>query len=169
MNIYQLFEGARKSSFGRWKLNFLFHRYIPFNRPHGLRIDHISDKEVKVYIPYKRRNLNHIKGLHACVLATASEYSSGLLLLYRLGFDKYRLIMKSIEVEYHYQGKMSAMATYTINEQHFEEEIRKKLEEEGEVYTTCKIECHDKANNHLSTAHTNWQIKSWEKVKTKAI
>ena len=167
MNIYKLFEGASKSRFGKWKLNFLLHRYIPFNQPHDLRVEYLSDQEVKVLIPYKRKNLNHIKGLHACVLATAAEYSSGLLLLYKLGFEQYRLIMKSINVEYHYQGKMSAIAIYKIDEDHFKKEIKAPLDKNGEVYTSCKIECYDLEDNHLCTASTNWQIKSWGKVRTK--
>lgn len=167
MNFEQLFEQAKKSRFGRWKLNFLLQRYIPFNHPHDLKVKELSDWEIKVAIPYKRKNLNHLKGLHACVLATASEFSSGLLLLYRLGFKDYRIIMKSFEVEFHYQGKTAAIASFSIDETKFENEIRKPLLENGEVFTVCEIHCHDLEGNLLCTAKTNWQLKTWNKVKTK--
>ncbi|MFT5668747.1 MAG: hypothetical protein ACI9DK_002952, partial [Vicingaceae bacterium] len=34
MNIDKLIESAKRSSWGRAKLNFLLQRFIPFNRPH---------------------------------------------------------------------------------------------------------------------------------------
>lgn len=168
MDFHKLVDHAQSSSFGRWKLNFLLQRFIPFNKPHNLKVISISNKEVEVKVPYKRNNFNHIKGLHACVLATASEFSSGLLLLYKLDFKKYRIIMKSLQVEYHYQGKGDAIATFSINDEDFIEKVKTPLQENGEVYIDCEIKCRDEKGNHLCTAITNWQIKSWEKVKTKS-
>jgi len=167
MDIEKLFRQAQKSSFKRWVLNFLLQRYIPFNRPHNLRIVQLNEQMVRVGIPYKTKNFNHIKGLHACVLATASEFSSGLLLLYKLGFKKYRIIMKSMDVQYHYQGKKQAFAQFELSNQVFKKTIQDPLEKEGEVYVSCLIETRDVDGNKLSTAETIWQIKSWEKVKTK--
>lgn len=167
MNIDKLIEKAKVSTFSRWKLNFLLQRYIPFNRPHGLQISSISKNEVQVKIPYWRINQNHLKGLHACCLATAAEYCSGFLLLHRLGLKKYRLIMESLNVEYKYQGKSEAIARFHLEEQKFEEELLKPLEKDGLVFIKCKIEVHDVDQNLLCVATTNWQIKTWDKVKTK--
>jgi hypothetical protein len=149
MNFNKLLEKAKASKFGMWKLNFLLQRFIPFNRPHGLEVLCVEQNMVQVKMPYQSSNLNHIKGLHACGLATAAEYSSGLLLLSRLGMKNYRIIMESIEVKYFYQGKSDAIA---IN---------------GIAYKVCTIHLHDSNKNLLCTANTNWQIKSWKDVKTK--
>ena len=166
MNFVKLIEQAESSSFKLWTLNFLLHRFIPFNKPHGLRISKINKEQVEVFIPYKKKNLNHIKGLHACVLATAAEYSSGLLLLYKIGSKDYRIIMESLKVEYHYQAKMEALATFEISDSEFNETVMKPLKKEGKVFKQCVIKLFDKEGNHLCTAYTNWQIKAWKAVKT---
>ncbi|MDB9964048.1 DUF4442 domain-containing protein [Vicingaceae bacterium] len=167
MNIEKLIQSAKKSSWGRMKLNFVLQRFIPFNRPHGLKVVHIADNEVRVRIPYWRINQNHLKGIHACCLATAAEYSSGFLLLYKLGMENYRIIMESMEVSYKYQGKTDAFATFTIDEDDFKSNVLQPLKSEGVVYKKCTIEVHDSNKKLLCVATTNWQIKTWNKVKTK--
>lgn len=166
MNFIRLIDQARNSDFGRWKLNFLLQRFIPFNRPHRLKIIAHSPNEVKVKLPYRKSNLNHIRGLHACGLATAAEYASGFLLLYKLGMQEYRIIMESIQVNYKYQGKKDGIATFSISDEAFQESVLLPLQKEGIVYKPCKIEVHDIEGNLLCEATTNWQIKKWEKVKT---
>jgi hypothetical protein len=166
MNFIRLIDQARHSSFGRWKLNFLLQRFIPFNRPHRLKIIAHSPSEVKVKLPYRKNNLNHIRGLHACGLATAAEYASGFLLLYKLGMKEYRIIMESIQVSYKYQGKEDGIASFSISDEAFQETVLLPLQKEGVVYKSCKIEVHDTAGNLLCEATTNWQIKKWERVKT---
>jgi len=167
MNIDKLIQSAKKSRWGRIKLNFILQRFIPFNRPHGLKVVHIADNEVKVKIPYWRINQNHLKGIHACCLATAAEYCSGFLLLYKLGMKNYRLIMESMEVSYKYQGKTEAFAIFTIDEADFAANVVEPLNREGIVYKKCTIEVRDANQNLLCIVTTNWQIKTWEKVKTR--
>ena len=167
MNIDKLIASAKTSKWGKIKLNFLLQRFIPFNRPHGLKVVDISDEKVRVKIPYWRINQNHLKGIHACCLATAAEYCSGFLLLHKLGMKNYRLIMESMEVSYKYQGKTEAFATFIIDESDFQENILKPLKQDGVVFKKCTIEVHDKNQNLLCVATTNWQIKTWSKVKTK--
>lgn len=166
MDFNKLIQQARASSFGMWKLNFLLRRYIPFNKPHGFKIIRLDPDWVEVEMPYKKSNLNHIKGLHACGLATAAEYSSGLLLLSKLGMG-YRIIMESLEVKYFYQGKGKATASYKLDEQAYQSQVMEPLEKDGVCYIKCEINIHDQQENLLCTAYTNWQIKSWKDVKTK--
>lgn len=167
MNFEKLIKSAETSSFGLWKLNFLLHRFIPFNKPHGLKIKTISKHQVQVILPYQKSNLNHIKGLHACSLATAAEYASGLLLLYKLGIKEYRIIMESIDVNYHYQGKSTATAIYELRNEVFKNEILDILKKEGKVIKLCEIEVFDQEKNKLCTVRTKWQIKNWNQVKTR--
>ncbi|MCG8578086.1 MAG: DUF4442 domain-containing protein [Flavobacteriales bacterium] len=167
MNFDNYIQQAKASSFGLKKLNFGLSRMIPFNRPHGIKLLEIGDDEVKTIIPYKRKNLNHIKGIHACGLATAAEFASGFLLITKLGNQDYRLIMESIDVKFHYQAKKDVVATFEANDSWTDEHIRNPLKTEEKVYVRCEIVLHDIEGNHVATAYTNWQIKEWSKVKTK--
>lgn len=164
MDLERYFIGAQHSASKRSILNRVLWAGIPFNGPHKLKITAISPESVKVLIPYKRKNLNHLKGLHACVLATGAEYASGLVLLQHLNPKEFRLIMKSMEVEYHYQGKMDAFVNYELPRTEVESQIIEKLKSENKVAFTCQIKVHDKEGNHLCTSHVHWQIKRWSAV-----
>jgi acyl-coenzyme A thioesterase PaaI-like protein len=122
---------------------------------------------VEIRMPYRRRNQNHIKGLHACGLATLSEYAAGLLLSYRLDPAKYRFIMRSLNMQYHYQGKMDAVATFSISEQWLNDNVISPLRQNDHVYVLCEVKTYDVQGNHLCTGTTEWQVKNWDKVKLK--
>lgn len=158
---------AQKSRFWLWVLNKGLHRLIPFNAPHNIRITEIGERGIKATIPYKRSNLNHIRGVHACGLATVAEFTSGLVLLRNLNPSDYRLIMESIEVKYHFQAKTAATAAFEITEARVQNEIIEPLKTNDAVYVRCEIPVSDTAANLLCTVYTNWQIKKWSKVKTK--
>ena len=166
MDIEKLIADAGKSKFALWKLNFALLRGIPFNKPHNLEVIGISSHEVVVRYPYKRSNLNHIKGLHACGLVTAAEYAAGLTLLAKLGATKYRFILESLEMKYHYQGKKDAIAKCTMDEAKLQKEVIEPLATDDAVYIKCEAKVYDVDDNHLSTGISTWQIKRWEKVKT---
>ena len=72
---------AKHSTFYLWILNFILLKTVPFNKPHGLKVTHIGDEELTITANNVRSNQNHIKGIHACLLATLCEYVSGLSLL----------------------------------------------------------------------------------------
>lgn len=163
----KIIEKAKHSSIYLKLLNWSLSRMIPFNRPHGFRIISIGDFHLKTLIPYKRKNWNHIRGLHACALATISEFTTGFLLLSKLDAKKYRLIMQRLEMDYHYQGKMNATAEFSTSAEWFEENIYHPLQTNDAIIVPCEIKIHDAAGNHLTTGKVFWQIKNWSKVKTK--
>jgi acyl-coenzyme A thioesterase PaaI-like protein len=167
MNFDKYITDAKNSSFGLWKLNLGLSFMIPFNKPHRIKVKSISDNQVTTIIPYRRKNFNHIKGIHACGMATCAEFSSGLLLLSRLDPKKYRLIMESIEMKYHYQAKTDIMAEFEMTDEWLSEKVVEPLKEEEKVYVKCEINLFDSNRNHVATGYTNWQIKDWSKVKTK--
>lgn len=140
---------------------------IPFNKPHGFNIDEIGDHHIKTRLPYRRKNLNHIRGLHACALATLSEYTTGLLLISKLGFNKYRIILQRLEMDYHYQGKMDATGAFSITKEWLDQQIYVPLQSQDSVGIICEIKIHDVKGNHLTTGKVHWQIKEWKRVKTK--
>lgn len=162
-----LMEKAKTSKKHLALLNFGLARMIPFNKPHGFKVKSIGDYSVQVKIPYKKSNFNHIKGIHACALATASEYSTGLVLLNNLNPKKYRIIMQKMEMDYHYQAKMDTTVNFEISEEWLKEHVMKPLENEESIVVCCEPVAHDKEGNHLTTGHIYWQIKEWAKVKTK--
>ena len=90
-----IFSRAKHSSFFLFLLNLILGYSIPFNKPHRIRVTAVHDNGVSVRLPYRRKNRNHLKGIHACALATAAEYASGLSLLLVFGTE-YRLIMKNL-------------------------------------------------------------------------
>lgn len=167
MDTAKIVQKAKSSSFYLWLLNAGLNRMIPFNKPHGFKVVEITDTTIKTKLPYKRGNFNHIKGLHACALATLSEFSTGFLMISRLDPKKYRIILKTLEMEYHYQGKMDGFGTFEISDRWLNEKIYNPLKENESTVVICEIKIHDTEGNHLTTGKVHWQVKSWDKVKTK--
>jgi acyl-coenzyme A thioesterase PaaI-like protein len=168
LNLETILKKAQHSSFHLWLLNVGLHRMIQFNKPHGFRVIEIRDGHIKILLPYRKRNFNHIRGLHACALATLTEFSSGLLLILKLGMKKYRIILKKLTMEYHYQGKTDAIAEFSLTDEWVRENIFHTLANQESVIVTCEVKISDTNGNHLSTGITEWQLKDWSKVKTKA-
>lgn len=164
----RLFEKAKTSKRHLSLLNFGLARMIPFNKPHGFKIIGITDWSVEVKIPYKRINFNHIKGIHACALATASEYSTGLVLLNKLNPKEYRIIMQKMEMQYHYQAKKDTVVRFEIDEEWLKSQVLDPLEQEEAIIVNCEVYAHDQEGNHLTTGNIFWQIKPWNKVRTKS-
>lgn len=167
MKLEKLVNDAKASKFGMFKLNFALGFVVPFNRPHKIKILEIQDDTVKTIIPFRKKNFNHIKSIHACGMATAAEFASGFFMLIKLGSQKYRLIMESIEMKYHYQAKTDVIATFSANEDWVDEMVKNPLQNQDSVFIRCEILLHDTQGNLVATGYTNWQIKEWSKVKTK--
>ena len=167
MNIAKVIEKSKHSSFYKKILNFGLNRMVPFNKPHGFKITEISDHHLKILVPYKKANFNHIKGIHACALATLSEFTTGFLLLSRLDPKKYRLIMQTIKMDYFYQAKMDSFGTFFISEEWLNDLIIEPLNSTEKVTVECEVKTLDIEGNHICTGFVTWQIKSWQHVKTK--
>ena len=169
LNLNAAVEKAKSSSFYRRLLNWSLDQMIPFNKPHKIRVLEIGDYHIKTLLPYRKKNFNHIKGLHACALATISEFTTGFLLLSKLDAKKYRLIMQRLEMDYHYQGKMDAIASFSISEDWLKQFIYIPLQQQEAVIIICEIKILDLKGNHLTTGKVHWQVKDWQKVKTRIL
>jgi acyl-coenzyme A thioesterase PaaI-like protein len=167
MNLPHLLSKARGSAAWRWRLNFLLPWAIPFNRPHGFKVHPLPTGGISVHIPNWRVNRNHIKGIHACALATAAEMCSGLSVLEQLDPKKYRLIMRSLHMEYHYQAKQDAVATCIPEASEIAERVIGPLVNSDSVDYTSTVRLHDRSGSHLATGTVTWQVKEWGKVRTK--
>src|SRR6185369_5949672 len=168
MNPAKLIEKAKASSFYLWILNWSFDRMIPFNRPHSFRIIEIGDHHVRTRLPYKTKNLNHLKGLHACALATLTEITGGFIFVTQLDPTKYRIILKKLEVDYLYQGKTDAFGEFRITDRWMEEKVINPLKSSESVEVVSEVNIMDGKGNQLTQGRATWQIKGWDKVKTKA-
>jgi len=160
-------EKARKSNFQLWMLNKFIGKFIPFNAPHKFKIVEITDDGFEIEMPYMRKNLNHLKGIHACGLATLSELTAGLTLIRKLGFKEYRLIMQELKMDYYYQAKMPVRVKYELTEEFIQSKVKMPLQTEDSVFVELKTEVYDLQKNHICTATTKWQMKKWDAVKTK--
>ncbi len=167
MHLPSLLTKARTSGFTRWWLNHALSWMIPFNRPHGFHVFPLAGGGIQVGIPDWRINRNHIKGIHACCLATASEMCSGLSVMEHLDPKKYRLIMRSLHMVYHYQAKQAAVAKCVPSSTEIIEQVVAPLRSQPSVDYSSSVEVHDKIGNHLATGTVTWQVKEWAKVRTK--
>jgi acyl-coenzyme A thioesterase PaaI-like protein len=167
MHLPTLLSKARHSAFRRWWLRHALDLVIPFNRPHGFRVVPLPEGGIEVQVPYRRVNLNHIKGIHACALATASEMCSGLSVLEHLDPQRYRLIMRSMRMDYHYQAKTRARARCMPDPAALRREVIEPLAKGQAVDHTSVVEVHDAAGRHVCTGTITWQVKAWEHVRTK--
>ncbi len=151
MHLPTLLNKARTSALQRGLLNAVLPLMIPFNRPHGFRVVPLREGGIRVEIPYWRINRNHIKGIHACALATAAEMCSGLSVLEQLDPRKYRLIMRELRMQYHYQAKQKSWATCVPLAEDIKRSVVEPLQDSEAVDYASTVELHDKAGNHLAT------------------
>ena len=158
---------AKTSRFWLWVLNRALGRIIPFNRPHGFCLLEVGDDYMRTTSSYKRLNHNHVRGIHACAIATVAEFSAGFLLLTKLDPAAYRLIMSRIEVEYHYQAKERIISRSDLSDVECEEKVIKPLETGEAVSITMESRVTDISGNDIATAYTTWQIKRWDRVRSK--
>lgn len=167
MKLSSLLGKARHSSAQRWLANFLLPWLIPFNRPHGFRVVPMKDGGMSVELPYWRINRNHIKGMHACALATAAEMCSGLAVIERLDPKQYRMILRELRMQYRYQAKQRVIASAPDLSNAIEEQVIAPLRLAESVDYTSTVELHDASGNHVATGTATWQVKPWSKVRTK--
>ncbi len=168
MTLVEITEKAKRSSFYLWMLNFFFERMVPFNLPHKFRVAYVGDNDVKTLLPYRRRNLNHVKGLHACALATLTEMTSGFMLAVKLDPKKYRLILRRLEMDYLYQGKMDAVCEFSLTPEWMQKNIYDVLAHADAAEIVAEVKIFDVKGNQLTLGKAHWQVKDWAKVRTKA-
>ena len=167
MNLSNLFDKAKNSKRHRWLLTYSLNRFVPFNQAHRFKVEALGDTFLRIKVPYRKSNLNHLKGIHACAQATAAEISSGLLLIARLDPKRYRLILQKLDLEYHYQAKNSVTARFEADDDWLQDRIFEPLEQSDRVYVDCPIDLYDEEENLVASAIARWQIKDWQAVRTK--
>ena len=164
--IYSLIKKAGHSKYQLWLLNFILKFAIPFNKPHGFKIIKINTQGITTFARYRKKNFNHLRGIHACAIATVGELAAGLSLINHFSPGQYRFIMSHLTVDYHYQAKKDIFAHATLSEED-KANIILQLKDNEKVSQTIITDVYDTNQAKIATMKTVWQIKDWKKVKTK--
>ena len=140
---------------------------IPFNAPHGFKIKKINEQEVIVALPNRKLNHNHIGGIHACSMATVGEFCAGLSLLSSFGISKYRLILSDLHATYSWQGRteLEGICSPAMIDREAVSVALQTLGTYSQPLETIIREV--KGGKEVARVKTIWQLKVWEKVKTK--
>lgn len=165
--LQSLLAKARKSSFWLWVLNRALGRTVPFNRQHGFELAEIEENRIVTSARYRRSNFNHVRGIHACGIATIAEFSAGFLLMTKLDPNRYRLIMSRLEADFGYQAKENIFSESDICPERLRDEVVEPLKSQDIVSVTMESRVRDRSGNRIATILTTWQIKNWKKVQTK--
>src|SRR5579859_5545623 len=98
----------------------IFNRVTGLMVPHaarmGFRVLELHEQEIRVEMPDRRSNRNHLSSLHAMALAHLGEYTTGLLLLYAVQPLGYRTILRRYSIEYlaKARGTITARAAVSL-------------------------------------------------------
>lgn len=131
---------------------------IPFNRPHRLQVTKVSEEECVVVLPRRRRNLNHLGTMHACALATAAEYASGLTVLSVLGIGGTRLIMSNLNMTFVRRAESDCQA-HAVMTQEVRSELRSALRTDGRASFVLESQVKDVAGELVAKAEITWHVK----------
>lgn len=149
-----------------WLFSRIMQEVIPFNRAHRISVTQLSSEGCKVYLPYRRRNLNHLGTVHATAIATAAEYVAGLNVIDAFDISNYRLIMGRLEVDYVRRAN-GACITKSAFEDGQLDKLKSELKTDGVSKFTLKSEVIDSTGETVAIATVHWQVKSWDKVRVK--
>ncbi|MFZ9055839.1 MAG: DUF4442 domain-containing protein [Flavobacteriales bacterium] len=157
-----------KSGHPFW-LNAIFRRILPFNVPHGIRVRSFQDGAVEVDLPSRRANRNHLKGMHACAIATACEFCSGLAVLSRFNMSDYRLIMNRLEVDYTRRPEPGSCLARSEVSPELSGEIQAMMQqsEDGAARFQMTSTLFDSEGNEVAVAQVHWHVKAWSQVQFK--
>ena len=136
----------------------LMQEVIPFNRPHRLRVVKLSEQECQVSLPWRRRNLNHLRTMHACALATAAEYASGLCVLSALGIENKRLIMSDLAMTYRRRAESACLATAKLPDSELKD-LKTELERESRGSFVLRSTVKDAEGEVVADAEITWHVK----------
>lgn len=145
--LQNLLSKAEQSSFSKWKLNAMLGIMVPFNSPHKFKVKRITPDLVETFAAYRKRNFNHLRGIHACAIATIGELAAGLSIFQYFSAKQYRVIMAKMEVEYLYQAKQDLTAICQLNEA-TSAELKQQLNENDKITRTLQSEVFDRDRNH---------------------
>lgn len=164
--LFQLIQKAEKSKKHLWLLNRVMNHAVRFNKPHGFQVIKIAPNQVQTFAPYHKKNFNHVRGIHACAIATVGELAAGLMLMRHFSPKNYRVILSHLDIHYHYQAKKDIVATATLSDEE-KTTLLEQLRNQNKIEKTLSTEIKDNDGNCVATVKSTWQIKDWKAVQTR--
>jgi len=70
-------------------------------------------------------------------------------------------------MDYHFQGKTDIALEYKLTDEFIQQQIIMPLRSQDAVLVKLIIDSYDTQQKHISTGTIEWQVKRWDKVKTK--
>jgi acyl-coenzyme A thioesterase PaaI-like protein len=147
-------------------LNLVLSRVVPFNRGHSFTFLSLDPNATKLLIPLKKRNCNHLGGIHACALATGAELVTGVSLLCQFPPDSYRLILADLAIQYTFQARKNCICTPGVLSEETAQQARAELAESGKTLLCLPVVIIDSEQNRVAEAQIRWQLKAWKAVTT---
>lgn len=155
----QIFEKARRSSWGLFLLNQAFFWKLPFNRPHGIRIIEVEEVGLTAVLPFRRNNLNHLGTLHACALATLAEFTAGTELWRRLEQKGFRLVMQSLHMTYTAKATETVFAQFGAQMSKEETEaLERQLQEKQKASYEAIVVVRTKDGKEVAVGTSQWYL-----------
>lgn len=102
--------------------------------------------------------MNHLNTLHACALATAAEYASGLCVLSALGVSGMRLIMSDLHMTYVRRAESACLATAVLLEDQLST-LTSELTREGRASMVLHSKVVDASGEVVAKAQITWHVK----------
>ncbi|MGC4121789.1 MAG: DUF4442 domain-containing protein [Myxococcales bacterium] len=139
----------------------------PFNSPLRADVQVWEPGLCRIRVPNRRPLHNHLRGIHACALATAGETPAGLLLLRTFPFSRYRLILKDLSIHYERQARTALVAEADLHADE-RQRIEAGLAAGDAQLVTLETRIDEPAGPRLATVRTTWQVKAWDQVRSRA-
>ncbi|MFM7053794.1 MAG: DUF4442 domain-containing protein [Bacteroidota bacterium] len=164
--IYKIANKAFQSEFYRFILSRILSFAVPFNSPHRLRIKELDRGYAKVRLPFIRSNRNHVNSVHACALATLCEFTCGISIMTLLSSDQYRIVLKSLQMEYQYRGRGDVLCDHRLDPNAFLQLHGSTLQSGLPLLYETAAKVYDLEGNIICIGKALWQIKKWDSVKS---
>lgn len=163
--LESLLERAAQGGIALKTLSMGLPMLVPFNHGHGYRILQVGDTQAtQVRIPYRRSNHNHLRGIHACALATGAELCAGLSILASYPASRYRIIMSDLRCHYSFQARSHCIASVLPLSDEQKALLEAQLLQEQKAFIEVMVEIKDQQQEVVASAAVLWQIKEWEAI-----
>lgn len=139
----------------------------PFNAPLRATVETWEPTRCRLRVPNRRPLHNHLRGVHACAIATAGESAAGLMLLRTFPFSRYRLIMKDLSVAYERQARTD-LVSESVQADADVARVQAGLDRGEAQLVPLVTRITEPSGELLAVVRTTWQVKAWTQVRSRA-
>lgn len=158
INVFKLSEKIQNKTIRYTLMDKALALAIPFNMGLGMRIKELTPNHSLIEMPPKYRRRNHLGTAHAIAQALLGEYCAGILVSQKYDFEKYRFVLKKLEIEYHKPGTGTIIGRS-------QSPVKWPELVDGEAFIEMKTKIVNSKNEPVSDITTLWQVKDWKKTR----